>query len=394
MTVPLGEAIAAMAPEIMSHRREFHAHPELGFEEERTSERLIEILESYGLQPERMAKTGVVLTIPGGMPGRTLLVRADIDALPIQELGTSSYVSVNQGIMHACGHDAHMAMLLAVAKVMAARMPALPGNLKLMFQPAEEGPGGALPMIEAGILENPRVDGAFALHVWNSLPVGKVGYRSGPVMANTDQFDLVIEGQGGHGAMPHLSVDAIAVAGHVICALQTIVSRNVSPLDSAVVTLGKIQGGDRHNIIAQTVTISGTVRSFSSSLRELLPQRIEAIVAGVTKGLGATYRLDYQRTYPATVNDPAMTQILRRAAAKVLDPENVEEVEPSMGGEDMAYILERVPGSYFFVGTANPAKGLNHPHHHPSFDIDEDGMLVGTKVLVQAIEDYLTVDGI
>lgn len=389
MSLSLSETVAALAPEIIANRREFHAHPELGFMEVRTADRLIELLASYGLKAERMVKTGVVVTIPGGKPGKTLLVRADMDALPIQELGTAAYCSSNKGVMHACGHDAHMAMLLATSKIMASRMAELPGNLKLMFQPAEEGPGGALPMIEAGILENPHVDGAFALHVWSSLDVGKVGYRSGPVMANTDQFDLVIEGRGGHGAMPHLSVDSIAVAGQVICALQTIVSRNVSPLDSAVVTLGKIRGGDRHNIIAQTVSISGTVRSFSPDLRELLQERIENVVAGITRAMGATYKLDYHRTYPATVNDPKMTELVRLAAEKVMGSENVVEVEPSMGGEDMAYVLERVPGSYFFVGIANAEKGLTNPHHHPNFDIDEDGMMVGMQVLVQAIEDYL-----
>ena len=390
MPYSISEAIAALAPEIVSHRREFHANPELGFEEVRTQARLIEILESDGLKPQRMAGTGLVVTILGQRPGRTLLVRSDIDALPIQELATPEYVSQNPGVMHACGHDAHMAMLLAIAKVMATRMKELPGALKLMFQPAEEGPGGALPMIEAGILENPKVDAALAYHVWNTLEVGYLGYRSGPAMANTDQFDLEIVGKGGHGAMPHLAVDAIAVAGQVITALQTIVSRNVSPLEGAVVTLGKIRGGDRHNIIAQTVEISGTVRSFLPEVRDLLEKRIEEVVAGITRAMGAAYRLDYHRTYPATVNDPAMTQLVRTAAGKVLGPEKVVEVEPSMGGEDMAYVLQRVPGCYFFVGTANPIKELTNCHHHPNFDIQENGMMVGVKVLLQAIEDYLT----
>ncbi len=389
MSSLLFQEVDAIAPEIVANRRDFHMHPELGFEEVRTAGRLVELLKGYGLEVETMVGTGVVAYLRGGKPGKTLLVRADIDALPVQELSTHAYRSQHDGKMHACGHDAHMAILLGVARVLADRQSELAGTVKLIFQPAEEGPGGALPMIEAGVLENPKVDAAIGFHVWNNLPVGKIGVRPGPIMANTDQFDLYIEGKGGHGAMPHLSVDAIAVTGQVITALQTIVSRNVSPLDSAVVTLGKIRGGDRHNIIAQTVELSGTVRSFSAVVGDMLPKRIEDVIAGITQAMGATYRLDYHRTYPATVNDPGMTEVVRQAAAKVVGEDHVVECEPSMGGEDMAYFLQEVPGCYFFIGTANPDQGLDNPHHHPSFDIDERGLPVGAKVVIQAIYDYL-----
>lgn len=389
MSTVLFQEVDAIAPEIVSNRRDFHMHPELGFEEVRTSRRLVELLKGYGLEVETMVGTGVVAYLRGAKPGKTLLVRADIDALPIQELASHAYRSHHDGKMHACGHDAHMAILLAVAKILAGRQDELAGTVKLVFQPAEEGPGGALPMIEAGVLESPRVEAAIGFHVWNNLPVGQLGVRSGPIMANTDQFDLVIEGKGGHGAMPHLSVDAIAVAGQVISALQTIVSRNVSPLDSAVVTLGTIRGGDRHNIIAQTVELSGTVRSFSKTVGEALPRRIEDVVSGITRAMGATYRLDYHRTYPATVNDPGMTEVVRQAAVKVVGADNVVECEPSMGGEDMAYFLREVPGCYFFIGTSNPETGLDNPHHHPSFDMDERGLPIGAKVVIQAILDFL-----
>lgn len=389
MSTALFQEVDAIAPEIVSNRRDFHMHPELGFEEVRTAGRLVELLRGYGLEVETMVGTGVVAYLRGAKPGKTLLVRADIDALPVQELSTHDYRSTHPGKMHACGHDAHMAILLGVAKVLASRQHELAGTVKLVFQPAEEGPGGALPMIEAGVLENPKVEAAIGFHVWNNLPVGQIGVRSGPIMANTDQFDLFIEGKGGHGAMPHLSVDAIAVAGQVISALQTIVARNVSPLDSAVVTLGKIRGGDRHNIIAQTVELSGTVRSFSKTVGEMLPRRIEEVVAGITGALGASYRLEYERTYPATVNDPGMTELVRRAAAEVVGEEQVIECEPSMGGEDMAYFLREVPGCYFFIGTANAERGLDNPHHHPGFDLDERGLPIGAKVVVQAIYDYL-----
>lgn len=389
MSTALFQEVDAIAPEIVSHRREFHMHPELGFEEVRTAGRLVEILKGYGLEVETMVGTGVVAYLRGAKAGKTLLVRADIDALPVQEIASHDYRSQNVGKMHACGHDAHMAILLAVAKTLSRHPEAFAGTVKLVFQPAEEGPGGALPMIEAGVLESPRVEAALGFHVWNSLPVGQIGVRSGPIMANTDQFDLVIEGKGGHGAMPHLSVDAIAVAGQVITALQTIVSRNVSPLDSAVVTLGKIRGGDRHNIIAQTVELSGTVRSFSQALGDVLPRRIEDVVSGITQAMGATYRLDYKRTYPATVNDPGMTELVRQAATKVVGEDKVIEAEPSMGGEDMAYFLKEVPGCYFFIGTANHDRGLDNPHHHPSFDLDERGLPIGAKVVIRAILDFL-----
>lgn len=389
MSTALFQEVDAIAPEIVAHRREFHMHPELGFEEVRTAGRLVEILKGYGLEVETMVGTGVVACLRGAKAGKTLLVRADIDALPVQEIAGHDYRSQNAGKMHACGHDAHMAILLAVAKTLSRHPEAFAGTVKLVFQPAEEGPGGALPMIEAGVLESPRVEAALGFHVWNSLPVGQIGVRSGPIMANTDQFDLVIEGKGGHGAMPHLSVDAIAVAGQVITALQTIVSRNVSPLDSAVVTLGKIRGGDRHNIIAQTVELSGTVRSFSQALGDVLPRRIEDVVSGITQAMGATYRLDYKRTYPATVNDPGMTELVRQAATKVVGEDKVVEAEPSMGGEDMAYFLKEVPGCYFFIGTANHDAGLDNPHHHPSFDLDERGLPIGAKVVIRAILDFL-----
>lgn len=244
-------------------------------------------------------------------------------------------------------------------------------------------------MIEEGVMENPKVDAALALHVWNLLEVGQVGVKSGPVMANTDEFTLTIRGRGGHGAMPHLSVDAITTAGQVISALQNVVSRQVSPLESAVVTIGTIQGGERHNIIAQSVTMTGTVRTFSPELGEGVPGMIERIIRGVTTAMGAEYELEYHRVYPATINDPKISDIVRDAAAKVVGWDNVVEAEASMGGEDMAYFLQKVPGCYFFIGSANPSRGLTNPHHHPAFDFDEEAMPIGLQVLVQATLDTL-----
>ena len=378
-----------LSTQLVTWRRDLHRHPELGFEEFRTRDLILEELRIMGLEPHVSCGTGIVALVHGSAPGRTLLVRADMDALPVQERASHEYASVHPGKMHACGHDAHCAILLGLARVLVAHRHAFRGTVKLVFQPAEEGPGGALPLIEAGVLEHPSVDAALGLHVWNHLPVGTVGVRPGAFMANTDEFRLKISGQGGHGALPHLSVDAIAVAGQLIPALQTIVSRNVSPLDSAVVTLGTIHGGERHNVIAHEVTITGTARSFSTEVGDLLPRRMAEIAEGLGKAMGAQIELDYRRVYPATVNDPDMTDLVRVAARRVVGDSRVMDVEPTMGGEDMAYFLQRVPGCYFFVGTANPDRGLDRPHHHPEFDIDEGGMTVGVQVFWEAVQAYL-----
>jgi amidohydrolase len=391
MALAFDHDVKALAGQMSQDRRDFHMYPELGFEEQRTASRIVEALRAAGIDEIQtgVAKTGVVALIRGRFPGKTVLLRADIDALPVTELNDVPYRSRHDGKMHACGHDAHAAMLLATAKILHSRRADFDGIVKLVFQPAEEGPGGALPMIEEGVLLNPKVDAALGLHVWNLLEVGQVGVRSGPVMANTDEFTLTLRGRGGHGAMPHLSVDAITVAGQVISALQNVVARQVSPLESAVVTIGTIHGGERHNIIAHEVTMTGTVRTFNPEVGEAVPGMIERIVRGVTTGLGADYQLEYHRVYPATINDPTVSDIVRHAASKTVGLENVVEAEASMGGEDMAYFLQKVPGCYFFVGSANAAKGLTNPHHHPAFDIDEEALPIGVQVMVQATLDLL-----
>jgi len=378
-----------LLPQLVSWRRDLHRHPELGFEEFRTRDVILEALRDLGLDPHVRCGTGVVAVVEGTGDGPTLLIRADMDALPVTERSTHTYVSVHPGKMHACGHDAHVATLLGLARTLVANRQQFRGRVKLVFQPAEEGPGGALPLIEDGVLEGPRVDAAVGLHVWNHLPVGTVGVRAGAFMATTDEFRIHIHGQGGHGALPHLAVDAIAVAGQLIPALQTIVSRNVSPLASAVITLGTIHGGERHNVIAHEVTITGTARSFLPEVAELLPRRMHEIAEGIGRAMGARIEVDYRRVYPATVNDPAMTDLVRHAASRVVGAEQVVEVEPTMGGEDMAYFLQHVPGCYFFVGTANPENGLDRPHHHPEFDIDERGMAIGVRVFWETVQAYL-----
>jgi len=392
----LRERVDGLTSDLVACRRDFHRWPELSFREVHTAARIASELHTMGLEVQTgVAKTGVVGLLRGGKApvgrpgGKTLLVRADIDALPLDEQNDVSYRSRNPGVMHACGHDAHMAMLLTAIRVLAEHRESLPGNLKFVFQPAEEGPGGADLMIEEGVLENPRVDAAIGFHIWNELPVGVVGVRPGPLMASSDEFEIVIEGQGTHAADPHLGVDAVVVAAHVLTALQSIVSRQISPLDSAVLSVGKIVSGSAHNVIAQTAVMSGTVRTFSEELRASMPQRIEQLIQGVAMAFGATARLDYRYQYPVLSNAPEMTALIHAAATKAIGAERVVHADATMGAEDMAYFLREVPGCYFLIGSANPSKGLDKPHHHPQFDIDEDALPVGVQVIVQAVLDYL-----
>lgn len=371
-------------------RREIHRHPEAGFQEARTAAVVCRELDRLGIPYQAgIAETGVMATITGTRPGKTLLIRADMDALPVHEQTGRDFASQIPGMMHACGHDGHTAMLCGLAERLLDVRGRLAGTVKLIFQPAEEGPGGAMPMIQAGVLENPRVDACIAYHLWNCLPVGQVAATVGPVMACVDDFTLRIKGTGGHGAMPHTSVDAIVVMAHVITALQTIASRQVSPLETVVVSLGTVNGGYRRNVIADQVELTGTVRTFNPEVTAAFPGRIERILQGVTEAFGATYELEYTRTYPATVNEEGMTHLVQDAIRRVIGADQLVTDERSMGGEDMAFFQQKVPGCYFFVGSANPAIGCGEPHHSPFFDFDEAAMGIGVDILVEATLAYL-----
>jgi amidohydrolase len=356
-----------------SLRRDFHAHPELGFHEIRTAGIVAKELKALGLETHTgIAETGVIAILEGFKPGPVILLRADMDALPILEEAGTSYASQNPGVMHACGHDGHTAILLTVAKLLKKHRNQLAGTVKFLFQPAEEGMGGAEKMIEAGILENPKVDVALGLHLWNEQPVGWFGIPNGPAMAGAEIFKIKLIGKGGHAAAPHLTADPVLAAAQVITALQEIVSRNVAPLQTAVVSVCTIHGGETFNVIPPAVEMSGTIRTFEPQVRARVLQRFEETVRGITKALECQVDIDLQRLAPATVNHPEIAHVVQLSAKHlfqeaVVDPANYI----TMGSEDFAFILEQVPGCFFFIGSANHEKGLDAGHHHPKFDFDE-----------------------
>jgi amidohydrolase len=369
-------------PDLVELRRDLHAHPELGFEEVRTSGIVTERLAKAGLEVRTgVARTGVIGVLKGGKSGRTVMVRADIDALPILEAENRPYRSQTAGVMHACGHDGHTAIAVVLAEVLAGLRTELPGSVVFAFQPAEEITAGALPMIEAGVMDSPKVDAVVGLHLWNDLPAGVVGVRAGPIFAAMDRIHLTIEGKGGHGGIPHQAADPIVASAHVVTALQTIVSRETSPLDAAVVTLGTISGGTAFNIIPDRVELQGTVRTFTKEVRERTLRRISEIATGTATALRCRATVNSQFGCPPVRNDVAVTDLVRRVAVDAVGASHVVEMEPTTGADDMAYFLERAPGCYFVVGSANRERGLDGRHHTAQFDFDETALTVAARVL-------------
>ena len=380
--------IKILKKEIIDIRRDIHMHPELSFEEYETSNKIIQFLKDLNIPVKpKIAKTGVVGTITGSYPGPTIALRADMDALPIQETSKVEYKSINDGVMHACGHDGHTAILLGAAKVLSNMKDKLNGNVKFIFQPAEEGLGGARFMIEDGALEN--VDEIYGLHLWNYQPFGTIGIQSGPVMAAADKFTITIKGEGGHGATPQGTKDAVVIAAHLIQTLQTIVSRNVDPIESTVVTVGQINGGYNFNIIADMVKLKGTTRAYTEENRQLIKERMAEIIAGTEKTFDANIEFDYEDGYPPTINDSIATEKLFAAAREIVG-DGARYPYLSMGGEDFSYFLQEVPGCYFLVGSApEDREPLSVPHHCSRFDIDERALLVGSSVYLQLVDDIL-----
>jgi amidohydrolase len=385
--------IDEILPGVIADRRHLHMHPELGFQEHETATFVAERLAALGVEDIRtgIAQTGVTGLIRGSRgDGKVLLLRADMDALPIEEENEVEYRSQRPGVMHACGHDAHTSMLLGVARVLMDRRDDFGGAVKLLFQPCEEiPPGGAKPMIDAGVLEDPRVDAAFGMHIAQGQPLGEIEVGNGPMTANSDRFEITIQGKGGHGARPHQSIDPIAVGAQIVTAIQTLVSRERDPNAPAVVTIGTFHAGTAPNVIPDKAVLTGTIRTFAPELREQLTTRIKSLAEGIAKAMRAEARVVVELGYPSVVNDPEMTDLVRAAAAEVVGQKKVIEGQPHTGGEDFSYFSLQVPSSFFFVGSRNEEKGLVWGHHHPKFDLDEEALAIGMETMARAVLRYL-----
>lgn len=378
--------------QLVDWRRDFHQHPELGFEETRTGRIVAAHLQELGMEVQAgVGQTGVVATLEGPEPGPTVMLRFDMDALPIEEANELPYRSRYPGRMHACGHDGHMAIGLGVATLMARHQQRLAGRIKFVFQPAEEGLGGAFAMIADGVLENPRPDVALALHLWNHIPYGQVRVTAGPTMASSSIFSLTVQGKGGHGAAPHKANDPVLAAAHIVAALQSIVSRNIDPLNSVVVTIGEFSAGTTFNVIPETAVLKGTVRSYDSETHRLIYRRILEMAKNMSTAFGCQASMETVAIVPAVVNDEAVTGVVRQAAAGVVGEANVFAGR-DMASEDMGHFLEEIPGCYFFVGSAGETEELRYPHHHPRFNFDERAMTVGVATMASAAAAYLMPD--
>jgi amidohydrolase len=389
----LRESAEEIAPGVIADRRYLHQHPELGFHEENTARLVAERLRALNLDDLQtgIAVTGVVGILRGGKgPGKTVLLRADMDALPITELNDVPYKSENPGAMHACGHDAHTAMLLGAARVLAERRDEFAGTIKFLFQPSEEAnAGGAAPMIEAGVMENPHVDAAFGIHVGSNIPAGKVAVLEGPVNAAADSAIVTIRGLGGHAARPQMAIDPIVIGAHCIVALQSLVSREVNPLSPAVITVGTLHAGTVSNVIPEDAHFEATVRTFDEQTRALLAERIPQVVRGICETFRATADVEYRLGYPPLVNNAAMAALVKSVALDVVGPERVQDSEPGMGAEDMSYFLNAVPGAFYRLGVRNEATGKTYGHHHPRFDIEEDALATGVAMHAAVALRYL-----
>jgi len=381
----------SLAPRIIAWRRDFHQHPELGFQEFRTAAIVAEHLRSLGLEVATgVGKTGVVGVIEGNGPGPVVLLRFDMDALPITEATGLPWASQEPGLMHACGHDGHTAIGMGVATLLTQTRDHWPGTVKLLFQPAEEGLGGAKATVQDGVLEHPRPDAAFALHLWNQLALGKLVVQPGPLMAAADRFDISITGRGGHGAVPEDTIDAVLVAADGVSMLHQIVSRNVSPHDTAVLTIGSLHAGDAFNVIAEQAFMEGTLRTFDPAVRDLLIRRMAEVLDGVTRAHGASYTFDIREEEytPAVINDERMAAIAREAALTLLPEEEIIQIKPIMVSEDMSEIMNRVPGCYVLLG-AEPEGGARGPHHNPRFDIHEDALPLAAAIMAAIATHFL-----
>ena len=381
----LAREVESLAPTLIEWRRDFHRHPELAFEEQRTSDVVRRFLESLGIHVRTCGRTGLRGVLEGGTPGRTVALRADMDALPVTEETGTDFRSENPGVMHACGHDGHMAILMGTAKILAARRDTLAGTVVFLFQPSEEKPpGGARLMIEEGALHG--VDTVFGLHLWQQLPTGVVGLRAGAAMAQADTFEVTVQGRGGHASQPHLTVDPVMVAANVVVAAQTIASRFTDPLQPVVVSFTTVHGGRVHNIIPDSVTMTGTARTLDPETQQVVKKRLGEVCEDTCRSFGATAAFTYIEGYPPVINDAASVDLVARVAARELGGGAVKTVAPIMGGEDFAYYLQRVPGAFALLGMGD---GRPHPHHSARFDIDENALPLGVRLMTAVALEML-----
>jgi len=372
-------------------RRDFHRHPELGYQEVRTAGIVARELQSLGLEVTTgIAETGVVALMEGALPGPVVLLRFDMDALPIVEETGAAYASENPGVMHACGHDGHTSIGLTVARLLHAHSQELAGTVKFVFQPAEEGLRGAELMVEQGVLQNPRPDISLAMHLWNDKPLGWLGISDGAVMAAAEMFKVRITGKGGHGAAPHLAIDPVLAAAHVITALQSIPARNVAPLQAAVISVTTLRAGEAFNIIPQYAELTGTIRTFEPEVRALVLERFHQVMNGVAEAMGCTADIHCEGITPAVINREPIARRVRAVAERILPDSPVTSHFATMGSEDMAFMMQDIPGCFIFVGSANSDKGLDAPHHHPRFDIDEEALPKGAALMAAAAADFLS----
>ena len=378
-------------PFMQAARRQFHKYPEVGMKEFKTAEYVKEKLDEMGIPyRDKVGGTGVVGLIEGNAPGKCIALRADMDALTIQEANDVEYASKIDGIMHACGHDAHTAILLGTAKLLNGIKDKFKGSVKLLFQPAEEGPGGAEPMVKDGALENPPVDAAVALHVSSARETGLMGISEGVNHAAMCELDITVTGVGGHAAYPHRSVDAIVIAARVVCELQTIISRMIDPMEPAVITIGKINGGYRRNIIADKIEMLGTIRYLNEETGDLLKTNIEGITAEVCKSMGGDYKVVFGKSYPPLVNDKELAQKIKGYLGELLGEEKLFPVEkPTMGAEDFAYFAREVPSVFMRLGSGGKNEEYSHPHHHPNFDLDEQALITGCAAFSKISVEFL-----
>jgi amidohydrolase len=392
----IARAAEGLRAKLVEQRRDFHLHPELSNREERTSRVIAEKLRALGLDEVKtgVGKYGVVALLKGKAPGGVVAVRADMDALPIQETIDVPYKSRNDGVKHACGHDVHMTVQLGVAELLSKMRDQIRGSVKFIFQPAEEGAppgerGGAKFMIDEGALENPRPSAIFGLHVMPNIQVGQVGINSGPAMASSDRFTVTVRGKKVHGAYPHDGVDAVVVAAECVTALQTIRSRRIDTQEPLVITLGSIHGGNRYNIIADEVKLEGTMRTLSEAARAKAIEMMKQTLAGITSAYGASFELEFGNNNPVTYNDPALVEATLPVMRKVMGEKNLITPRPQMGAEDFSFYQKVIPGFFYFLGVGNDKKGITAMIHTPEFDVDEESLVLGVKLMSNVLLDYL-----